>query len=234
MKLIGAGYGRTGTDSLKEALELLLGGRCYHMKEVLADDAHLDRWVEFGAKGRQGMDWRALFADFDATVDWPAANYYRELMAVYPDAKVLLSVRDPDRWFDSLQALVRISRAFRRLRFVPKFGKFTRMIDTVVWPHLKDPSDRQECVADFKAHIEAVKADVPPEKLLIFDVREGWAPLCEFLGVPIPDVPFPHKNRRGDVQRYARRQALRTVVRTYGWLVIAGLVLALLLARLLS
>ncbi|MEZ4384989.1 MAG: sulfotransferase [Nannocystaceae bacterium] len=234
MELIGAGYGRTGTDSLKEALELLLGGRCYHMKEVLADEAHLDRWVAFGERGRQGMDWEALFADFTACVDWPAAAYYKEIMAAFPDAKVLLSVRDPERWYDSFQVLVRISRTFGRLRFVPKFRKFTRMVETVVWHDLRDPTDRAASIADFNAHIAAVKAHVPPERLLVFDVRDGWGPLCEFLGVPVPSVPFPHKNRRGDVQRFARRQALRTLLRSYGWLILAGLALALLLARLLG
>ncbi|MCB9703787.1 MAG: sulfotransferase family protein [Myxococcales bacterium] len=230
MKVIGAGYGRTGTDSLKEAIELLLGGRCYHMKEVLGRPEHLDRWVEFGARGRQGMDWEALFADYVACVDWPAANYYREIMAAFPDAKVLLSVRDPERWYDSLQVLVRISGAFGRLSFIPKFRKFKQMIAQVVWHVFPDVRDRRSTIEVYERHVAEVKAAVPAERLLVFDVRAGWGPLCAFLGVPVPDVPFPHRNTRGEIERFARRNMLREVMASVGWIIVAGLVLAIIIA----
>ncbi|MCA9714024.1 MAG: sulfotransferase family protein [Myxococcales bacterium] len=235
MQLIGAGFGRTGTDSLKEALELLLDGRCYHMKEVLDRPEHLRRWSEFGARGRVGMDWETLLEDYVAGVDWPIANYWRELMEVYPDAKVLLSVREPDSWFDSLQVLVRFTRLVRRLSFIPRMRAMGRMIDTAVWHIFDDVTDRRRCVEVFERHIAEVKAAVPPDRLLVYRVQDGWAPLCAFLNVPIPEEPFPHRNTRRAFRRMARRKLLRNLAGSLRplllplLLLLAALALALLL-----
>lgn len=233
MKVIGAGFGRTGTDSLKEALELLLGGRCYHMKEVIDAPDHVQRWYEFGRRGRVDMDWHALLADYVAAVDWPVANYYRELMAAFPDAKVILTVRDPDRWFDSFQVLVRLTAAMRWVALLPKFRRFARMVDTAVWHIFDERTSRAHAIDVFNRHNEEVKKHVPKDRLLVFDVRDGWAPLCEPLGVPAPDIPFPHNNTRGEVQRFTWGRVARDLVRALGWILIAAL-LAYLILRLVS
>lgn len=214
MRVIGAGFGRTGTETLKAALERLLGGNCYHMKEVLAQADQLDRWVAFAEAGRKGMDWHILFDGYEACVDWPVCNYYREILDELPDALVVLSVREPNGWFDSFQTLVRLAAMLRRLRFVPKFRKFTDMIDGAVWHIFDDVTDRQHCVEVFEQHIEAVKQNVPPDRLLVYRVQEGWAPLCDFLGAEVPDEPFPRLNSRADLKALARRIITAEVAKT--------------------
>lgn len=213
MQVIGAGFGRTGTDSIRHALQRLLGGRCYHMKELVARRDHHEAWLRFAESGRQGMDWEALFADYAATVDWPAANYFEELMEAFPDAKVLLSVRDPDAWFESFQTLVRILRALGWLSFVPRIREMRRFHDTAVWNAFTDLTDRASCIEVFERHNARVRALVPPDRLLVYRVQEGWEPLCAFLGIDVPDEPFPHVNSRGDVQRFAARAVAREVLR---------------------
>lgn len=202
MQVIGAGFGRTGTESLKVALERLLDGKCYHMKEVIGNTRHLKMWDDFGQAGRTGMDWKALLADYEAGVDWPLCNYYKELMAVFPDAKVLLSVRDTGKWFDSYMLLVRFVDRIAKIGWlVPRFKRFTRMTDTAVWHIFDDRRDRANCIAVHERHIAEVKAHVPADRLLVFQVQEGWEPLCRFLGVDVPDEPFPHVNSREELQR---------------------------------
>lgn len=217
MKVIGAGFGRTGTESMKVALERLLGGRCYHMIEVIARPDHLKRWHGFARSGRAGMDWKTLFEDYEAGVDWPVCNYYRELMEVFPDARVVLTVRDPETWFDSFTVLVRINDIYAKLGMViPMFRRFTTMTDKAVW-HIfgdrRDRHDRSRCVEVFKRHIEEVRAHVPPERLLVFDVREGWEPLCAFLGAAVPDEPFPHVNSRQDIERFFKKHVAIEVLK---------------------
>lgn len=227
MKVIGAGFGRTGTESTKAALERLTGAPCYHMNEVLGRPGHLDRWLAFGRAGRRGMDWTALLDGYEAAVDWPIGNYYRELMDVFPDAKVLLNDRDPDKWFDSYLNLVRIHRIGKAVRFlVPKFARFTEMVETAVWHDFpKDLTDRDACIAVYKRHTDEVKRTVPPERLLVFRVQDGWGPLCAFLGVPVPDEPFPHSNTGGDFRRINDRRVLREILKS-PWTWAAGAALA--------
>lgn len=210
MKVIGAGFGRTGTDSIRHALEFLLDGRCYHMKELATRHDHGERWSDFVA-GR-GMDWAALFEDYEATVDWPGANYYAEIMAAFPEAKVLLSVRDPESWFDSFQELVRVMKVISVFSFIPRLRLMKRLHDVAVWREFEDLEDRAKCIEVFERHIEAVKAHVPEERLLVFRVQEGWDPLCEFLNVDVPKVPFPHVNSRGDIQRFAYGRVAREIL----------------------
>lgn len=215
MKIIGAGFGRTGTESTAEALEILLGGKCYHMNEVRAHPEHLERWYAFGRAGRTGMDWKALLTGYEAAVDWPICNYYRELMAAFPEAKVLLTDRDAEKWYDSFMNLVRVNAVVSRLRFlVPKFQKFATMIDTAVWHIFPDRYDRAQCIAVYKRHVEEVKRTVPPERLLVFRVQEGWEPLCRFLGVPVPDRPFPHRNTGEQFRRMFRRELALEILRS--------------------
>jgi hypothetical protein len=229
MKVIGAGFGRTGTESTQAALERLLHGKCYHMKEVVNNPSHLDRWYEFALSGRKNMDWKALLQDYVACVDWPTCNYYKELIEVFPDAKVLLTYREPEKWFPSYLTLIRVSGLMNRFAFlVPMFRKFRTVTDNAVWNIFSDRRDRAHCIAVYNQHIESVKASVPPDRLLVFEVQQGWEPLCKFLEVDVPEEPFPHLNRRADIQKYAGRLIAGRVLRqtTVPLFVIGGIILA--------
>ncbi len=188
LKVIGAGFGRTGTASLKNALETLLHGRCYHMSEVLAAPGHVDLWLD-AASGRP--DWSAIFRDFVATVDFPGASYWRELAQAYPDAKVVLSTRDPERWFQSTQETIFSTE----LQAIYAGSKWGRMFDATISQHLEgDINDRDAMIAAFNAHAVAVEQTIDPDRLLVFEAKDGWAPLCRLLDVPEPAEPYPHVN----------------------------------------
>ena len=189
LKVIGSGLGRTGTASLKRALERLGFADCYHMVEVFKhpDDAAL--WVD-AADGRP--DWERLFEGYQAAVDYPASIYWRELAAYYPDAKVVHSVRDPGSWFDSTQATI-FAPGTPGMDPPPLFRCFfeTAFKEFHAYIH-----DREQMIAYFRRHSVEVEATIPPDRLLVYEVGSGWAPLCGFLGVPVPDEPFPRENDR--------------------------------------
>jgi hypothetical protein len=211
LKVIGAGFGRTGTASLKAALEALGFAPCYHMFEVLKNvDTMLPLW-EAAFDGTL-TDWNSIFVSYQATVDWPACNYYQQLMKAYPDAKVLLSVRDPDSWYES--AFNTIYQAGRMAeerakgaqaagevavvdeQRMARMARFGSMVERTIWQGTFDGrfEEKDYAISVFTQHIEAVKRNVPAEKLLVFNVKDGWEPLCAFLGVAVPDAPFPHLN----------------------------------------
>ncbi len=196
LKVIGAGYGRTGTLSLKTALEELGFGPCYHMEDVVKRPSRMLTWHKIvnGA----APDWDALFAGFEATVDWPACNYYQALMTAYPQAKVVLSVRDPERWYDSVYHTIYAVTQIKGATRIPLVGEHIHFVNDLVWDGVFNGrfEDRAYAIQIFNEHIEKVKAAVPPEKLLVFNVQQGWEPLCEFLGMPVPERPFPHVNDR--------------------------------------
>ena len=196
MKVIGAGFMRTGTMSTQAALQTL-GYPCYHMKEVPQAKGHLDAWLGL-VSGQASMDWKTLFQGYEATVDMPACIYYEELMQKFPDAKVLLNVRDPDKWYDSFMTLRGTMERLRPIsRFIPKMGKFVRFGDTLLGNVFNGDESRENCVRVFTAHNEAVQQFVPKDRLLVFRVQDGWEPLCEFLGCDVPNEPFPHLNEGG-------------------------------------
>jgi hypothetical protein len=216
MKVIGSGFGRTGTLSMKRALEELGVGPCYHMEEVMRHRSHVGLWHDVGL-GRE-VDWHELFAGFESAVDFPASVVYRELMEAFPDAKVVHTVRDPERWYESTletiyQARALVPRWLRRL--VPFAGRFAEMVDLMVWDGVFDGrfEDREYAIARFEEWTAEVTATVPPERLLVFDVRDGWEPLCEFLGVLQPAGDFPRVNDRESMLRRFRfaRVASRSV-----------------------
>ncbi len=205
IKIIGAGFGRTGTTSIKAALEQLGFARCYHMQEVIKQPRHVRFWL--AALAGKPVDWEQLFRGYQATVDWPGCNFYTQLMTHYPDAKVLLTVRDPDQWYDScfntIYAVYRkpIMRIVRLL--LPPMRRFMAMNERLIWQGNFDGrfADRDHALAVFAQHNAAVKTQVPPERLLVYDVKEGWEPLCRFLDVPVPpNTPFPHLNDRKTFQ----------------------------------
>ena len=202
LKVIGAGFGRTGTNSLKVALEELGFEKCYHMIEVLKNPSHMQKWSHIFEGGQS--DWKTLFEGYQAAVDWPASAYYKELIS--PDAKVILSVRDPERWHESIVSTIyQVNHRFGRvLQFIPGAGRFFNGINKIVWEGIFHGKleDKAYAIQIFNRHIEEVKRTVPSERLLIFDARQGWAPLCAFLNVPIPaNKPYPHLNDSARMKR---------------------------------
>jgi hypothetical protein len=192
MRIIGAGFSRTGTMSLRGALQQLGFKRCYHNLEVFKHPRHIKTW-QAAAEGAE-VDWREFLAGWDAGVDFPLAAFYAELAEVFPEAKVILSVRDPDRWYDSAKAIRRGTLP----RWFPAFRSFQQVIETLFWERLFHGrfDDREYALRVFEEHTEEVRRKISPDRLLVFDVKSGWGPLCEFLGVDAPDTPFPHINDR--------------------------------------
>jgi Sulfotransferase domain len=205
MKVIGAGISRTGTMTMQAALETP-GYHCYHMKEVPREPGHLDAWYQFVTR-QAPMDWQTLFRKFEATVDTPACWYYQELMEAFPEAKVILTVREPERWYASFVTLrTTVNRVRPVSRLIPKMAKMVRFADALFDKIFGGSLDHANCIRVFNAHNEAVQRLVPKDRLLVFQVADGWEPLCKFLGCPVPEgMPFPHLNE-GD-------QTLKDVVR---------------------
>jgi Sulfotransferase domain len=216
MRVIGAGFGRTGTTSLKAALQELGFGPSYSLSEVFANPEHLRFW-EAARRGPAGgrVDWEGFLAGYEVAVDWPACSFYEELMEAFPEAPVILTVRDPPEWYESTRSTIhelrrlttgppplRAAFAFAGL-FVPGVAGAVRLADRLVWEGTFDGrfEDRAYAVGVFERHNEAVRQRVPPERLLVFDVREGWAPLCDLLGVEAPDEPFPRLNEAREMRR---------------------------------
>ncbi len=193
LKLIGAGFGRTGTLSLKLALEQIGYGPCHHMAEVMMNPGSAAYWIR-AADG--DPDWETIFKGYAATVDFPGCSFWRELSQFYPDAKVLLSVRDPEKWFESTQATIFSERSVQTMSQSP-MGSF---LNKVAWSKFgKHIHDREFMIAAFKQHNAEVERVIPRERLLVYEVSQGWAPLCAFLGVPVPTEPFPRVNSREEM-----------------------------------
>lgn len=194
LRVIGAGLGRTGTFSLKFALEYLGFGPCHHMAEVWANfPDQLPKWLRVVDGER---DWDAVFEGFSSAVDYPACTYWRELAAFYPDAKIVLSVRDPESWFDSVSTTV-FSQALLG-RFAE--GPVKRFFEGAVTGEFGDRiADRDFMVAYFRRRTAEVQAEIPADRLLVFEAKQGWEPLCAFLGVPVPDAPYPRTNSREEM-----------------------------------
>jgi len=194
LAVIGAGFGRTGTLSLKAALEQLGFGPCHHMAEIFADPEQLTLW-QAAARGDQ-VDWDEVLDGYRATVDWPSAYFWRELAAAYPTAKVVLSTRDPDSWYASFEnTILRVVNAVDRIadphiRATTEMGG--RLVGEGVFGGRAD--DPEHAKAVYRAHHDEVREAIGAERLLTFDVRDGWQPLCEFLEVPAPQTPFPNLN----------------------------------------
>ena len=194
MKIIGAGYGRTGTVSLQGGLEVL-GFPCIHMADLMGDLPRLRAWHDF-ATGQSEMDWKKLFHGYEATVDWPGCLFYRELMEVFPEALVVLTIRDPEQWFNSWERMWKTIHRFRAFGFVPRLKMYHEVANHFVVDGLFGGQlDREAHIAIYEQHIEDVKHNVPADRLLVYSVQEGWEPLCSFLGCDQPtNKPFPHLN----------------------------------------
>lgn len=190
LQVVGTGLGRTGTKSMQTALNRLGFGPCHHMAEVFAHPESMALWIEAGA-GRP--DWERIFEGYRSVVDYPGAAYWREITARYPKAKVLHTVRDPDAWFESAQATIFAPLGGPRRGQSPQEAAFFTSFTGPIREHV---ADRAFMTDYFRRHTEAVKAAIPPEQLLIYEVGEGWDRLCGFLGVPVPEDPYPSENSR--------------------------------------
>jgi hypothetical protein len=192
--VIGTGLGRTGTLSLKAALEQLGFGPCYHMMEVFPRPAHVEMWTK-AAQGRS-VDWDVLYDGFAATVDWPSAHFWRELTRAYPRAKIVHTERDGEAWWKSFSQTIKEGIAGD---VPPGMTAWFEMVNLIITEQtFGGDMSKENVLKAYAAHNEEVKRTIPPERRLDFDVRDGWGPLCRFLGVAVPATPFPNTNTTAD------------------------------------
>jgi hypothetical protein len=196
LKVIGAGLGRTGTLSLKLALEHIGFGKCYHMSEMLSQmRSHLPLWLE-AAKGNP--QWDTIFAGYQSTTDYPGCMFWRDLAAHYPEAKIILTTRDAGRWFESVSATVMSEPHRARFESNPQMAEFFKL--TVFDDDLEGRlGNREKMIEYFEKWNGSVIDAVPPERLLVYNAGDGWEPLCQFLGVPVPPEPYPRVNSREEM-----------------------------------
>lgn len=198
LKVIGAGFGRTGTLSLKLALEQLGFDPCYHMLEVGKHPEHVADWRR--AAAGEPVNWTKLFENHQATVDWPSCNYWEAQLAAFPDAKVILSERDPEAWYASIMNTIYPSSAKARAKARNESDAAAlerlAMVYEVIWDGVFEGrmDDKAHVIDCYLAHNERVKRLLPSTQLLTFNPADGWPPLCEFLRCPQPDAPFPRVN----------------------------------------
>lgn len=198
LKVIGAGLGRTSTMSLKLALEQLGLGRCHHMMEVFGRPEDIDLWRRAGEG--EAVDWEVLFDGFSCAVDWPSAEFYGVLAQRYPDAKVILTTRDADSWFRSTQATIFADPDFKNAP-----PGFAAMVAAVIGQKFDGRlNDRDHCIAVYERHNAQVRASIPADRLLEYHPGQGWGPLCDFLGLPVPEAPYPKVN---STEEFVQRQA---------------------------
>jgi hypothetical protein len=198
IKIVGAGFGRTGTLSLKAALEKLGFDKCYHMLEVGQHEGHMEAWRDL-ARGNT-VDWDELFAGYQASVDWPSCNFWEEQLEHFPQAKVILSRRDPEGWYKSVMNTIYPFSAAGRDSEDPAIRERVKMVFEVIWDGVFDGrmDDREHVIGVYLAHNQRVIDSVPADRLLVFEAVSGWAPLCEFLECPVPDEDYPRTNASAD------------------------------------
>jgi sulfotransferase family protein len=198
LQLIGAGLGRTGTTSLKLALEELLGGACYHMLAVRDRPSDPDAWGN-AYEGRL-PDWHEFFAPYVATVDWPAAPFWAPLSEAFPEAPIVLSVRDPDEWWHSASRTIFPAVATYFAPDAPDDG-WTRMGRGMMNSFTPDWQTESAAKAAYLAYNDHVRNTAPRDRLVEWHPEDGWPPLCEALGRRVPAHPFPHVNTTADARR---------------------------------
>ncbi|MHC5002061.1 MAG: sulfotransferase family protein [Planctomycetota bacterium] len=215
LRVIGAGYGRTGTASLKLALERLGFGPCHHMSEVLPNPERIALWTTIGQQSANGgVDpalWDEAFAGYDATVDWPSCTHWRALVEHAPESKVILSRRSAESWFDSVHHTILNPDVWRALRTTPMGPMLEANIERLFDGRM---DDREHMIACFERHCDEVAEGVPADRLLVFEAKDGWGPLCEFLGVPVPEGDFPRVNSKEETRKVM--QELRAQVEQSG------------------
>ncbi len=203
LRIIGSGFGRTGTQSLKLALIELGFGPCHHMDEMFANPAMLPAW-QATARGA-APDWAAMFPGYRSQVDWPGAALWPDLAAAFPEAKVIHTERPEEDWWRSFQATIGAMMPGRAGIPDPHRRAVLEMAQDLIVPRSFGPGalDREHALAAYRRNNEAVRASVPATRRLIFYAEQGWAPLCAFLGVPVPATPFPRVNSTAEFRAHA-------------------------------
>lgn len=191
LSVIGAGFGRTGTESMKVALETLGLGPCHHMKEVIASPEQTRIWRSIAhdsEKQNSEQNWDEVFTGYNSAVDWPSAYFWRELSAYYPNAKILLTVRSPESWHASMEKTI-----FKSLgENADRASVGVKLIAERVFANRMD--DREHTLSIYQKNIEEAQAAFNDDRLLTYTIGDGWEPLCRFLDKPVPDVPYPRTN----------------------------------------
>ncbi len=200
LSVVGAGVGRTGTHSLKLALEQLLGAPCHHMAEMFGDPAQMPAWID-AIEGRP-VDWAAMLAPYKAIVDWPGGSFWPELSAAYPDALVLLSSRDPEAWYRSASNTIFLTFDDAPPEIAPWIDAVRKLLHDRFSDRFDDPTAMMDA---FVRHNEAVRAEIPAGRLLEWTPGDGWEPICERLGLPVPAEPFPVTNTTNEFREMMGR-----------------------------
>lgn len=212
LEIIGAGFGRTGTLSLKSALEELGFGPCHHMTEII-DDMHRQGPIWNSVASGKERNWRRVYEGYRATVDWPGCHYYAELAEAFPEAKIILTERDSRAWYYSMSETIFQNMPGRVARMLMAVARFPmHFVSTIVLKQtFHNDIGEANAIATFERHNAEVRALIPADRLLVFDVKQGWGPLCAFLGVEVPDTPFPRTNDREMFTRHGEkvREAFR-------------------------
>ena len=203
LRVVGAGLGRTATNSLKLALQQLLGGACYHMSEAIQRPQDTTVW-QAAVRG-EPVDWSAFPADVEATVDWPACAFWRQLADANPDALVLLSTRSSaEAWWESFDSTIGSAMRKPVPDGDPDWRERRAMVLDILARFSPDIADRQATIAAYERHNDAVRAEVPAGRLIDWRVGDGWGPLCDGLDLPVPDEPFPHVNTGAEFRSHAK------------------------------
>ena len=203
LRVVGAGFPRTGTKSLQQALQPILGGPCYHMVEVFEHLEHVPVWR--GALRGNPPDWNEFLTDYVAAVDWPASAFWRELVEANPDALVVLSVRDDaETWWRSAdQTILTVTR-----RAEHEHQEWLDFVRELLEARIGRPwDDRRKAMAAYERHNDEVRATIPPDRLLEWNAREGWGPICDALGIAAPSESFPHVNSTEEWEARRREEA---------------------------
>jgi hypothetical protein len=196
LRVIGAGLPRTGTHSQQIVLEQLLGGQCYHMRAIPGHPFDLgDDWNR--ALAGEAVDWNRLLEGYVAAVDWPASMFWRELNEVNPDALILLSVRDgAETWWQSLNETI---LPYARMSQAPGWSEGRGLLDLLErFTGKEDWDNPATLMAAYERHNAEVRKTIPAQRLLEWRAMEGWEPICQALGLPVPEIPFPWSNRRSE------------------------------------
>jgi len=207
LKVIGTGLGRTGTYSLKLAIEQLGVGKCYHMVELFQQPERL-KYFKKAEKGEE-VNWNELFNGYKAAVDYPVARYYKQITEFYPEAKVIHTLRDPEEWYESASATIFWAsnpyslRILKMAVHLPFSSEARRRIPVLMYNRKlselefgKDLENKEKVIKRYNKHYEEVIKTIPDDRLLLFDPKSGWEPLCRFLKLPVPLIPYPKSNTR--------------------------------------
>jgi hypothetical protein len=199
LSIVGTGFGRTGTLSLKLALEQLGFGPCYHMVEVTQNPDHVALWS--AAADGAGTDWPALFAKYRATVDWPSTAFWRQIVDAHPQAKVIHTERPAAAWYKSAAStIMKMMKLGAPASAPPIFHEQLAMARKLILHGVFHDrfDDEAHATAIYEAHNARVKREIPRERLLVYEPGQGWEPLCAFLGVAVPAQPYPKVNTTDD------------------------------------